>query len=94
MFNLTQRAKNHFLNFFRVRSKRRSKDFLKAEYKKDWKVAYAWFKRKILFRTSFAEHYNWTVVKTGKTVFPGHWHVGRETRTVGQLITPGLMTHV
>lgn len=46
MFNLTQRAKDHFLNFFKSEDQKEEefKDFLKAEYKKDWKAAYAWFK--------------------------------------------------
>lgn len=34
-------------------------------------------KKKVDFLTSFAEHYNRKVVKTGKIVFPGHWHVDR-----------------
>ena len=39
MFNLTQRAKNHFLNLFKSDDQKEEefKDFLKAEYKKDWK---------------------------------------------------------
>ena len=45
MFNLTQRAKNHFLNFFKSEDQKEEefKDFLKAEYKKDWKAAYNWY---------------------------------------------------
>jgi len=45
MFNLTNRAMNHFLNFFKSDDDREEelKDFLKAEYKKDWKAAYAWY---------------------------------------------------
>ena len=45
MFNLTQRAKNHFLNLFKSDDQKEEefKDFLKAEYKKDWKAAYAWY---------------------------------------------------
>ena len=45
MFNLTNRAKQHFLNFFKSEEDKEEefKDFLKAEYKKDWKAAYAWY---------------------------------------------------
>jgi len=45
MFNLTNKAKNHFLNFFKSDDDKEEelKDFLKAEYKKDWKAAYAWY---------------------------------------------------
>lgn len=42
MMNLTDSAKNHFLNFFK-KSERKSSDgieqFCKAEYGKDWKFA-------------------------------------------------------
>ena len=36
---------NHFLNFFKSEDKKEEEliDFLKAEYKKDWKAAYAWY---------------------------------------------------
>jgi hypothetical protein len=45
MFNLTQRAMNHFLNFFNKEDKDRDiKDYCKAEYKKDWYAAYMTFK--------------------------------------------------
>lgn len=46
MFNLTNKAKDHFLNLFKSEDKKEEefKDFLKAEYKKDWQAAYAWFK--------------------------------------------------
>jgi hypothetical protein len=45
MYNLTNRAKQHFLNFFKSDDDREQEliDFLKAEYKKDWKAAYAWY---------------------------------------------------
>ncbi len=45
MFNLTNKAKNHFLNFFKSEEGKEEefKDFLKAEYKKDWQAAYAWY---------------------------------------------------
>lgn len=45
MFNLTNKAMNHFLNFFKSDDDKEEelKDFLKAEYKKDWKAAYAWY---------------------------------------------------
>ena len=43
MFSLTNKAKNHFLNFFKSDDKKELIDFLKAEYKKDWKAAYAWY---------------------------------------------------
>ena len=44
MFNLTKRSMNHFLNFFKSDEKEEElKDFLKAEYKKDWQAAYAWY---------------------------------------------------
>ena len=45
MYNLTNRAKEHFLNFFKSDDDKEEefKDFLKAEYKKDWKAAYAWY---------------------------------------------------
>jgi hypothetical protein len=45
MYNLTNKAKEHFLNFFKsdVDKEEELKDFLKAEYKKDWKAAYAWY---------------------------------------------------
>ena len=45
MFSLTNRAMNHFLNFFKSDDDKEEelKDFLKAEYKKDWKAAYAWY---------------------------------------------------
>ena len=45
MFNLTKRSMNHFLNFFKSEDQKEEelKDFLKAEYKKDWKAAYAWY---------------------------------------------------
>jgi hypothetical protein len=45
MFSLTNKAKNHFLNFFKGDDKKEEEliDFLKAEYKKDWKAAYAWY---------------------------------------------------
>tara|TARA_R100001509_G_C4847123_1_gene208701 strand:- start:507 stop:662 length:156 start_codon:yes stop_codon:yes gene_type:complete len=36
---------DHFLNFFKSEEKKEEEliDFLKAEYKKDWKAAYAWY---------------------------------------------------
>lgn len=45
MFNLTNKAMHHFLNFFKSDDDKEEelKDFLKAEYKKDWKAAYAWY---------------------------------------------------
>ena len=45
MYNLTNRAKQHFLNFFKSEDDKEQEliDFLKAEYKKDWKAAYAWY---------------------------------------------------
>ena len=45
MFNLTKRSMNHFLNFFKSDDDKEEelKDFLKAEYKKDWKAYYAWY---------------------------------------------------
>ena len=45
MYNLTNRAKQHFLNFFKSDDDKEQEliDFLKAEYKKDWKAAYAWY---------------------------------------------------
>jgi len=45
MYNLTNRAKEHFLNFFKNDADKDEelKDFLKAEYKKDWKAAYYWY---------------------------------------------------
>ena len=38
MFNLTNKAKDHFLNFFKSEDQKEEelKDFLKAEYKKDY----------------------------------------------------------
>ena len=45
MFNLTNKAKNHFLNFFKSNDKDESiKDFCQAEYKKDWYAAYMTYK--------------------------------------------------
>ena len=45
MFGITNTAKNHFLNFFKSDDKKEEelKDFLKTEYKNDWKAAYAWY---------------------------------------------------
>ena len=45
MYNLTNRAKEHFLNFFKSDHDKEEEliDFLKAEYKKDWKAAYYWY---------------------------------------------------
>jgi len=45
MYNLTNRAKKHFLNFFKSDQKKEEDliDFLKTEYKKDWKAAYYWY---------------------------------------------------
>ena len=45
MYNLTNRAKQHFLNFFKSDDDKEQEliDFLKAEYKKDWKAAYVWY---------------------------------------------------
>ena len=45
MYNLTNKAKEHFLNFFKSDDDKEEefKDFLKAEYKKAWKAAYAWY---------------------------------------------------
>jgi hypothetical protein len=45
MFNLTNKAKDHFLNFFKSDDKDQSiKDFCQAEYKKDWYAAYMTYK--------------------------------------------------
>ena len=45
MFNLTNKAKNHFLNFFKFEDKDKLlKDFCQTEYKKDWYAAYMTFK--------------------------------------------------
>ena len=45
MFNLTNKAMNHFLNFFKSDDKDETiKDFCQAEYKKDWYAAYMTFK--------------------------------------------------
>lgn len=45
MMNLTNRAKNHFLNFFTKRNDEDViKEFCKAEYKNDWYAAYLSFK--------------------------------------------------
>ena len=45
MYNLTKRSMIHFLNFFKSDDDKEEelKDFLKAEYKKDWQAAYAWY---------------------------------------------------
>lgn len=45
MFGITNAAKNRFLNFFKSDDKKEEEliDFLKAEYKHDWKAAYAWY---------------------------------------------------
>jgi len=45
MFNLTKRSMIHFLNFFKSDDKKEEEliNFLKAEYKKDWKSAYVWY---------------------------------------------------
>ena len=45
MCNITSRAMKHFLTFFKSEDEREEelKDFLKAEYKKDWQAAYAWY---------------------------------------------------
>ena len=46
MFNLTEKAKNHFLNFFTKRTDEEViKEFCRAEYKKDWYAAYMTFKQ-------------------------------------------------
>ena len=45
MFNITQRAMNHFLNFFAKEDKEETiKEFCQAEYKKDWYAAYMTYK--------------------------------------------------
>ncbi len=46
MYNLTKRSMDHFLNFFKSEEKKEEefKDFLKAEYKKDWQAALAWYR--------------------------------------------------
>ena len=46
MYNLTKRSMDHFLNFFKSEEQKEEefKDFLKAEYKKDWQAALAWYK--------------------------------------------------
>ena len=45
MFNLTTKAMNHFLNFFKKDDKEEEiKQFCRAEYKKDWYSAYMTFK--------------------------------------------------
>ena len=45
MYNLTKKSMNHFLNFFKGDDKKEEEliDFIKAEYKKDWKAAYNWY---------------------------------------------------
>jgi len=45
MYDLTNKAKEHFLNFFKSDHKKEEDliDFLKTEYKKDWKAAYYWY---------------------------------------------------
>ena len=46
MFYLTNRAMNHFLNFFKSDEKEESiKEFCQSEYKKDWYAAYMTFKQ-------------------------------------------------
>ena len=46
MYNLTAKAMNHFLNFFKSEDKDETiKDFCQAEYKKDWYAAYMTFKQ-------------------------------------------------
>ena len=46
MFNLTNKAMNHFLNFFKSDDQDETiKDFCQAEYKKDWYAAYMTFKQ-------------------------------------------------
>ena len=46
MMNLTEKAKNHFLNFFKKDYKEEEiKQFCQAEYKKDWYAAYMTFKQ-------------------------------------------------
>jgi 4-alpha-glucanotransferase len=46
MFNLTNKAMNHFLNFFKSDEKEESiKEFCQSEYKKDWYAAYMTFKQ-------------------------------------------------
>jgi hypothetical protein len=46
MYNLTTKAMNHFLNFFKSEDKDETiKDFCQAEYKKDWYAAYMTFKQ-------------------------------------------------
>jgi hypothetical protein len=50
MFNLTQRAMNHFLNFFTKEDKEETiKEFCQAEYKKDWYAAYMTYKEEGTF---------------------------------------------
>ena len=47
MFNLTNKAMNHFLNFFTKQEDKdeKIKEFCQAEYKKDWYAAYMTFKQ-------------------------------------------------
>lgn len=50
MFNLTNKAKNHFLNFFTKKNDEEViKEYCKAEYKKDWYAAYMTFKEEGVF---------------------------------------------
>ena len=46
MMNLTNRAKEHFLNFFKSKKSDDEviKEFCRNEYKKDWYAAYMTFK--------------------------------------------------
>jgi len=44
MFNLTNKAMKHFLNFFGEDKDQTIKDFCQAEYKKDWYAAYRTYK--------------------------------------------------
>jgi len=46
MYDLTTKAMNLFLNFFKSEDKDETiKDFCQAEYKKDWYAAYMTFKQ-------------------------------------------------
>ena len=45
MYTLTKKSMNFFLNFFKSDDKKDQEliDFIKTEYKKDWKAAYTWY---------------------------------------------------
>jgi hypothetical protein len=57
MMNLTDSAKNHFLNFFNVFFEQKKldkeiKEYCQAEYKKDWEYAYACYTKDKRFPNS------------------------------------------